>query len=116
MTDEIRLNLPVPPSANRLHVYAGQGRRAISSDYRRWRHEAGWLIQARRPKHSIDGPYTLEIIVPQRLRGDVDNRAKPTADLLVEHGVTSDDRHMQSVSVRRDAALTDNITVVVRAA
>lgn len=118
MTDEIRLTLPIPPSANRLHVRVGRGKRARSPVYQTWLNNAGWRLSGglAGTKSKVKGPYTLDIAVPKKLRGDVDNRAKPVADLLVSHGVTPDDRHMQSVSVRRDAALTDSITVVVRAA
>lgn len=121
MSDPIRLTLPIPPSANRLHrIVRGQVKPYPNPKYTSWRNLAGWHLVA--VCHGgyggkvVKGPYTLDITVPQKLRGDVDNRVKAVADLLVEHRVTPDDRHMQSVSVRRSPDLADRIEVVVRAA
>ena len=50
-----------------------------------------------------------------RMQGDIDNRVKPILDALVDNLVTADDRHAQSVTVRRCATVPpDEAHVTIR--
>ena len=70
------------------------------------------MIRAEKPT-PIAGPYRFTIQLPQKMRGDVDNRTKLAADLLVELGVTPDDRHAISVKAERCADVSPYGCVVI---
>jgi Holliday junction resolvase RusA-like endonuclease len=82
--------LQQPPSLNAMYYnVAGKGRRK-SHQYISWiRGELKALI-AQRAK-PFEGPAKVIITCP-KTRGDIDNRIKPTLDLLVRAGVLRDDR------------------------
>lgn len=103
--DCITVNLPVPPSLNNIFVTAGN-RRVRSQDYNAWLAEAGWRLQAQKPGRVV-GPFSADLELPAGTRGDISNRYKVAADLLVKHGVTDDDRHEQDVRIRRSAEVTE---------
>lgn len=94
------LDLPVPPSANNL--FPGKARRFKSTAYKAWLESAGWDVKAARPR-PVTGPYSLDVLLPINLRGDVSNRIKAVEDLLVTHGLTPDDRHCHRASATRSA-------------
>ena len=84
--------LPLPPSVNSLYANVpGKGR--IKSDrYRKWLSAAGWAIKEQRPK-PITGDYALWIYCerPDQRKRDIGNLEKAVSDLLVKHGIISDD-------------------------
>lgn len=95
----IQLDLPYPPSANRLWR-AVNGRNIKSAEYR------SWLIDAARavPEHvkgKITGPYRMTLLVdrPDRRRRDLSNLVKPIEDLLQAAGVVRDDCDAQGFGV-----------------
>ena len=95
--------LPLPPSANRLWIRT-KGGNALSPEYRAWKKEAGWIVKAaRQPK--IEGRYGVVISLPEKMRGDSDNRIKATLDLLRSVGATDDDKHNADVRAVRSASV-----------
>ena len=87
-----RIELPLPPTANNAYpANKTTGRRYLSARAKRWKIEAGWMIRAARPP-AITGAYTFQIAIPFSARGDTDGYIKLPQDLLVELGVTPDDR------------------------
>lgn len=96
----ITLWLPFPPSANSL--FAGKTRRYVSPRYKKWRAAAGWELQSQRIRSAI-GPVVIDIALtaPDKRARDADNGNKAILDLLVRHGVLSDD---SSVQVRQVTA------------
>ena len=96
----IMLQLPYPPSANRLWVRARKGMRR-SDVYMAWLEEAGWLAKAQRPSR-IEGPYKLSLHVarPDKRKRDIDNVLKSVGDLLQHIGVVKDDCDCEMVSAR----------------
>jgi len=82
--------LSPPPSANKLYFnVAGKGRRK-SREYCAWIKGEMKALIAQRAK-PVEGCATITITLP-RSRGDVDNKIKPTIDLLVRAGILRDDR------------------------
>lgn len=121
---EVRLTLPIPPSANNLFANARRkkkgtkkgGGRYITKAYKAWRIEAGWTLMQQRPG-MIVGPYELHIVLPKmRANADIDNKVKPLSDLLVTHGVTDDDKHCRLITVGRDDTASAVVVTVREAA
>lgn len=84
------LLLPSPPSTNNLFRNTRRGR-VKSEHYERWISEAGWRLKLQRPAPVL-GPVVVLIGVERtNTRADIDNRIKPTLDLLVAHQLIKDD-------------------------
>ncbi|MGE5500596.1 MAG: RusA family crossover junction endodeoxyribonuclease [Ignavibacteriales bacterium] len=100
MSRSIRLELPYPPSANRLWR-AVNGRQIKSGHYRLWLLEAVTAIRATLPNKGLSGPYRLMIqaTAPDRRRRDLDNIIKPVGDALTQAGVVTDDCHCRELNV-----------------
>ncbi|MBS7698590.1 RusA family crossover junction endodeoxyribonuclease [Chelatococcus sp. YT9] len=122
MTDTVVIQLPVPPSANRIWRIAGtrltkSGKRAPnvikSPAYRAWQDEAGWILRSQRPGH-ISGAYDLTITLP-KVRIDPDNAVKGASDILVKHNVIDDDKLARRITIERDDA-AEAMVVTVRSA
>ena len=92
------LELPLPPSVNRLWR-SNRGRVHVSSRYKSWRRSAGWELVLQKPER-LEGWVRISIAAgaPDRRRRDVDGLAKATLDLLVEHQVIADDSLVASLS------------------
>ena len=100
------LDLPLVPSLNGAYV-AIPGKRVPSKEHVDWKRAAGWTIQTMKPRpEPVTGPYTLTLLVPQKMRGDVSNRPKLLEDLLVEMGLTPDDSRAEAVVCRRDRSIS----------
>lgn len=100
----IVINLPLPPSTNRL--WRSIGRRVIkSAEYRHWIEEAGWRLKEQRPG-SIKGPVELSLLVGKS-RLDLSNALKAVEDLLVTHEVIEGDG--QAIVRRINLALDESV-------
>ena len=67
------------------------------------------------------GATDIELLIDQpNKRSDVDNRIKPVLDLLVQHEVIDDDRHVNSVKARwarpKDGVEAGMVMVIIRPA
>lgn len=92
----VRLNLPYPPSVNRLYR-TGRGRIYKSPQYKNWLDEAriAWLQQRTTlPTRYIRGRYTLEAFVwpPDGRHRDLGNLEKCISDFLQSVNVIENDR------------------------
>lgn len=91
----IDLNLPLPPSVNRLHAGTGAGKHR-QKHYREWLRDAGWEIMSARPKMPVKALpqrlYRIRARWPQYDAADADNRLKALLDLLAGLRVTPDDK------------------------
>ncbi len=99
---KILIYLPFPPSVNEMFANnnrAGRGR-ILSTFYRAWKEEAGWMLKAQKIKPYI-GRFRLGIQLDDSHRGDCDNRVKAVSDLLVSNGIVQGDqkKYMKGVSV-----------------
>ena len=98
------VRLPVPPATNNLFVNKKVGGRFISPAYKAWRTEAGWALKLRKPALQVFGPIPVEIwlMVPRKpVNRDIDNFAKGPLDLLVAHGIISDDKQVARLTIER---------------
>lgn len=106
------LRLPIPPSLNAMFANSrnGSGRgRFKTGVYKDWLMEADiWITPPRaRPEPLPAGPYGIEIKLPKKMRGDIDNRAKAVIDFLVSRGITPDDKFLHCLTLRRCPELDD---------
>lgn len=88
-----------PISTNMLFVnLAGRGR-VPSQRYKTWRNAVGYDFNG---KGSIQGPFSVSIqINPKKRRkgSDLDNRIKCLMDMLVAHGIVSDDSLCEAIQI-----------------
>src|SRR6187549_592525 len=96
----IVLQLPYPPSANKLWTRTRRGMRRTDA-YLTWLEEAGWMAREQRQK-PLHGLYKLSIqaVRPDKRRRDLDNIIKPTSDLLQYTKLVDDDCHCELISAR----------------
>lgn len=99
MSAVIVIDLPVPPSVNRIWRAnrAGPKKVSLSPEYKAWKDHADRLTMTTaqfRGLKTIVGPFEVKIII-QRQRGDLDNRAKGILDWLQSRGVVVDDKYCE---------------------
>lgn len=104
-------NIALPPSVNSLYY----GDHTLTAAHRSWRKTFGHELMAVKARPFI-GRWTLEVIVPEKMRGDVDNRIKAVSDALVKFEIVPDDRFMDKAECRRSVgrSLKDGCMIIVR--
>lgn len=107
-----RLTLPLPPSLNNAYVNAPGRGRIATPFFKQWKRDAGWRIREQRPQRGT-GPFKITLLLPDGMRGDVDNRLKPVLDVLVENRVTPDDRFARAVAVGRSVEVEGGSCIVI---
>jgi Holliday junction resolvase RusA-like endonuclease len=102
---EIALDLPTPPSVNRLWR-SGRGRVFRSKTYLSWIQAADAELMARRqmPKKRIEGPFEAHITLSRKVRGDLDNRVKGLLDFLQSREIIRNDSDCKRLVVERGEA------------
>lgn len=102
--------LPMPPSLN--NIYATVGRRRVKVlAYTDWRDMSAWIIAgAKLPR--IGGAIAVQIELPMKMRGDIDNRVKPILDALVASKRVDDDRNVVSIYVAKTRNANDVLVTV----
>jgi Holliday junction resolvase RusA-like endonuclease len=100
----MHLKLPPPPSVNRaFRNVAGKGR-VKTRDYRDWRKNAVLAIYAQvRADQRIGGSVAVTVSLPTSMQGDIDNRIKGLLDALVASQRIDDDKHVTTITIRRNA-------------
>lgn len=93
---DITLDLPRPISVNRIWRANKAGDKAVSKspEYRQWLLHADQVTLATaqfRGMKQVRGKFEALIVV-ERCRGDLDNRAKGVLDWLQSRGVIADDK------------------------
>jgi len=115
MSRTFTLTLPLCPSTNELFANKPRVGRVKSERYRTWLQAAGWDVNAARLT-PINGPVAVTIALPIGDRADIDNRSKAALDLLVQHALIEDDKHVQALTLRRCLAGATRTMVVTVAA
>lgn len=119
----IRLTLPKPIGTNAAYGNRRKGQRGRgrykTTRYKAWIKAADdyyYLVKADiRPIK--EGRYTVKIMLPDTMRGDVDGPIKMVLDYLVSREITPDDRHCASVTATKEIMpRNDQCLVVVEAA
>ncbi|KQP61080.1 hypothetical protein [Methylobacterium sp. Leaf108] len=96
----VTIEIPMPPSANKLFANGAKGGRVKTAAYRSWRNHAALVGSFKRPGR-ISGPADVTIHLPP-FKGDTDNRIKPLLDVAKQIGVIADDgehwiRHVTAI-------------------
>ena len=111
----IELQIPYPPSTNKLtRNVRGRGR-VKTNAYEQWLRLAGWNVKYQKAP-AIFGAYTLTISArkPDNRKRDIDNLIKPISDLLVSVGVVKDDQFCKRVTAEwLEDGDKENVTVVI---
>lgn len=115
----IIIDLPMPPSVNRIWRANRAGPKAvsISPEYAAWkRHADGMALSMAqfRGLKTIVGPFEAKIVL-RRQRGDLDNRSKGVLDWLQSRGVIADDKYCERLVLEwGDAPTGCRVTVTPR--
>lgn len=98
--ESLSIDLPFPPSMNRLWRSTKSGKHYRSPRYQTWFQAAGIEINRQRPG-KVSGAFSvlLQLGRPDRRKRDLDNLMKPVLDLLQHYGVIDDDGLAQHVSI-----------------
>ena len=105
---DIEIDLPLPPSVNRIwrSQKAGKRRVSLAPEYAAWKKAADHLAialgQVRHFKR-INGGFEAHIIL-QRSRGDIDNRVKAILDWAQSRELILDDSNCERLVVERGEA------------
>lgn len=102
----LTLSLPLPPSANVLwRVNQRTGKPYLNPVYRSWQKRALSSLWTQKPRGGFPffaGHFNVQIAVAMGMRGDIDNRVKPTLDFLQKPaGIIANDSHTQGASIVR---------------
>lgn len=108
----LSLDLPIPPSVNNLFGNRKGGRYKTQA-YREWIKSATASLWTQKPAGGFPffpATYTLSILLPSGMRGDIANREKALSDFLkTPAGIISDDRHAASVALERSTAVSSGM-------
>jgi crossover junction endodeoxyribonuclease RusA len=102
--DAVTLDLPFPPSTNRLWRHC-RGRVVLNPEYRAWikKTDDFLIYQKVKPaKVKVSGPFVAEIVLDENERkrgGDCDNRVKAVLDYAQRVEIINNDRLAKKVSV-----------------
>ncbi|NTF54398.1 RusA family crossover junction endodeoxyribonuclease [Agrobacterium rhizogenes] len=111
----MRFHLPYPPSAWDLYTGWGKTRR-LSSEYMRWRIDAGWFLKPI-PEKPISVPFSISIaLLRQNSRQDLDNRSKAVLDCLQHYRIISNDSLCERLSMQWAQDLPAECVVIIQAA
>lgn len=110
--DCVEIDLPIPPSINRLWVPVNGGM-VRSERYRTWWRAAGNELVRARPGR-VSGAYALTLLVNRtESKADLNNLEKAVSDLLQEHGVIENDRRGDRIELEWSNAV-ERCRVIVR--
>jgi Holliday junction resolvase RusA-like endonuclease len=101
---DVVLDLPMPPSVNRIWRAnrTGKNKVSISPEYAAWKLHADRLTLSMgqfRGLKTIVGPFEAHIVL-KRQCGDLDNRAKGILDWLQSRSVVVDDKFCERLTLQ----------------
>jgi Holliday junction resolvase RusA-like endonuclease len=110
------VEISMPPSLNNAYRNVPGKGRVKDEAYASWMNDAVKILAALVPAHQrIAGRISVSIVLPEKMRGDIDNRVKPILDALVKSGRVDDDRNVAELYVRKLRA-SDLVLVTVQEA
>ena len=98
------IELPAPPSANRLFINTGRwggGGKAKSKEYKSWRDDGVLILRDRYPQPLGLKHCAIGMLANLTWKRDLDNILKPMLDLLQEAGEMQDDRYVCRIEMHR---------------
>lgn len=91
------LSIPAPPSVNNAFRNTKRGR-ALTQAAIDWKGFAGWSLRQQRPRN-VAGEVAIVVNIERAsAQADIDNKLKLLLDLLVEHRVIEDDKHVVAIA------------------
>lgn len=98
----LKIEIPFPPSMNRLWRASKGGGVYRSPEYARWKEQACWVIASQSRSERLRGPFKLTMLVvpPDKRHRDLDNLLKASLDALAGAGVIANDRHCRWIEAR----------------
>ena len=98
----LKVEIPFPPSMNRLWRATKGGGVYRSPEYVKWKEAACWAVAAQCRSGRINGPFKLTMLVvpPDKRHRDLDNLLKASLDALAGAGVIANDRHCRWIEAR----------------
>lgn len=90
------INLPMPPSTNRLWRSTRRGVIYKDVSARDWCESAAWTVAKQRKGVSFKGNVSVALEIEYRERGDADNKIKAVLDMLERGGLLENDRQVVS--------------------
>ena len=115
MAKPTRFTCPIGPSTNNLFVNRSrgiQGGRFKDADYRRWLHDAGWIVKLQHPAPVL-GIVAVLIEAPLHRRRDLDNSLKAALDLIVQLGLIENDNLIDDLHIIRRGTDAANMIVSI---
>lgn len=110
--DVRRVELPWPPSVNRLWRSVG-GRTLLSREGRRYRREVMARLAAARARPMVGRlSVSLWLHPPDRRRRDIDNPQKALLDAMQDAGLFEDDSQIDERHTRRMAVVPGGCVIV----
>lgn len=107
----IEFTLPTPPSWNRLYAF-GMKRMYKTREYTNWMQRAvAWGMAQNVPP--AEGFVSVEYVVPQNRRMDMDNRLKALGDSLETIGILANDRQIRKITISEETR--DDVLVKIAA-
>lgn len=109
----VKIDLPQPVSANRIWRTTRAGRTYLNPLYKAWRTRALSCLWEQKPKGGFPffpGAFDVQIIMPVKIRSDIDNMIKPLLDFLAEPArIIANDKHTRSASISRSPDIAEGM-------
>lgn len=107
-----RLTLTEPPPSVNAMWRSVNGRTILSEKGRNWQALAAYELNGKSGIGDTPGPYRIDILLPGRLKGDIDNYSKGILDALHRAGKTPDDKYCVDERVRFHGG--DHVAIAIK--
>lgn len=117
MIRTLALDIPIAPPLNGLYRNVFGKGRVKTVGYKRWIESCGSHFWRQKPAGGFpyfDGPFDIMILVPLKMRGDVDGRAKAVLDTLKKPwSIIADDSLAMSCAINRNPDIAPGMCRVI---
>lgn len=107
------VEIDIPPSLNNAYGNRAKGGRYLKPEAAAWKRGAARLISISvRPSRALTGPYEVDLFLPAKMQGDVDNRLKLALDALVMSGRVPDDCKVTKATASRCESVDKGVAIL----